>query len=214
MHSNYTLNCFNDLDVLEDVSVIIWNINMPGYELAAALNNIYHFQFSRKDDIMIENSQKPFYSYNNETNHTKYYLIDNIEQPPKSNTINLLKYNKLLILKGSNTSKKKNQIVDDFTLSSMFCDEYDILQQKRYQKIAAIKPYIIKISELDFSDIENPTLNGKPPLKNTIQTIQKDLIYIIDIITEQEDLEIYQRSHTLKNQIQQDKQESCSADND
>lgn len=214
MHSNYTLNCCNDLDVLEDVSVIIWNINMPGYELAAALNNIYNFQFSRKDDIKIENNQKPFYSYNNETNHTKYYLIDNIEQPPKSNTINLLKYNKLLILKGSNTSKKKNQIVDDFTLSSMFCDEYDILQQKRYQKIAAIKPYIIKISELDFSDIENPTLNGKPPLKNTIQTIQKDLIYIIDIITEQEDLEIYQRSHTLYNQIQQDEQESCSADNE
>ena len=214
MHSNYTLNCCNDLDVLEDVSVIIWNINMPGYELAAALNNIYNFQFSRKDDIKIENNQKPFYSYNNETNHTKYYLIDNIEQPPKSNTINLLKYNKLLILKGSNTSKKKNQIVDDFTLSSMFCDEYDILQQKRYQKIAAIKPYIIKITELDFSDIENPTLNGKPPLKNTIQTIQKDLIYIIDIITEQEDLEIYQRSHTLYNQIQQDEQESCSADNE
>lgn len=199
MHSNLSLNLFNDLDVLEDVSVIIWNIDMPGYELAAALNNIYNFKFVRKNDILLEDHLKPFYSYNNETNHTKYYLIDNLEQSKISNTIDLLKYHKILILKGSNTSKKKNQIVDDFTYSSMFCDEYDILQQKRYQKIAAIRSNIIKISEIDFSDTERPKLNGSVPSENKIQTIQKDLVYIIDTITEIEDFELYNM-----NQIQKD----------
>lgn len=196
MHSNFTLDIFNDLDVLEDVSVIIWNIDMPGYELAAALNNIYNWQFRRKDNISIEDHQKPFYSYNNETNHTKYYLIDNLEQSKSPNTIDLLKYHKILVLKGSNTSVKKDQIVDDFTLSSMFCDEYDILQQKRYQKIASIKSSIVKISELDFSDPERPTLNGNHPTERKIQTIQKDLIYIIDTITEIEDFELYNTCQT------------------
>lgn len=196
MHSKETLDFIDDSELLKDVTAILWNIDLPGYELAASLNKIYNIHFVRQDAIDFtpintknttenEPDPLPYYSYYSSVHHIGYYLIDNISMKSTKNPGQLdlfKKYNKILILKGANVVNKLKKIGDDFFFSTMFTDEYDILQTKRRHQIAALRLNNTQINLIDLTDPEHITLNGKELSQRENKKMQRDFIGIIDCI--------------------------------
>lgn len=134
---------------LDETTVVLLRSNFMNHEAAISLNEAYHLNLTRIDDLELENRLYPVFIYHSAASYTSFVLI---AAPTKGNPNPCFNYyDKILFIRGRNAKKIQQNIYDDLSLLRPEPPASDILQHNRWELLNMLHQGIFEPATLNFT---------------------------------------------------------------
>ena len=97
----------------DDVAHLFFRSPQPGYLFTDNTNRLYGFGLHRIDDMELDGTMWPFYTYTDSIDHLKYYLIEKPRTATPGSAWGI--GDKLLIIKGEGAKDMADYICEEFS---------------------------------------------------------------------------------------------------
>ena len=116
-----------DDGVQEDVAYLLFRSPQPGYLFTDNINRLYGFGLHRIDDMELDSTMWPFYTYTDSIDHLKYYLTEKPRTATPGSAWGI--GDKLLIIKGEGAQEMADYICEEFS-DPLPADSGDLLAEE------------------------------------------------------------------------------------
>lgn len=97
----------------EDVAHLLFRSPQPGYLFTDNMNRLYGYGLHRIEDMELDGTMWPFYTYTDTIDHLKYYLIEKPRTATPGSAWGI--GDKLLIIKGEGAQEMAEYICEEFS---------------------------------------------------------------------------------------------------
>lgn len=99
MHSKAQPQHFTDpVFTLEDTVVLMFSTYCPNYRFVMELNKAYELEMARGEDLWVEGTEYPCFSYDDEYNHMAFVMIERSSKGVSNKVFD--HYDKMLLVRG------------------------------------------------------------------------------------------------------------------
>lgn len=171
---------------LIETSVVLLRSSFMNHEAAISLNEAYHLNLTRIDDLKLENRLYPVYIYHNATSRMSFILIAAPIEGEPNPCFDY--YDKILFIRGRDAKKTQRKIYDDLSLLRPEPPASEILQHKRWELLNMLHQGIFEPATLNFikesDDVISPVtslFNG--PEENMPRKLHTQIKQLKDFFT-------------------------------
>lgn len=145
-----TLDWDDQNPLLDDIAILLFQTDTPGYLLVDDLNHLYHLAIARSGDLPLLESSWPFYTYYNNLSLLHYYIVEPPLQESSPSTPSPLHPSvKILILRGEDASSVADSILCDFSTPPSPADPFNPSQQQRNDILLSYQQLLTTVSLYD-----------------------------------------------------------------
>jgi hypothetical protein len=147
-----TLDWDDENPLLDDIAILLFQTDTPGYLLVDDLNHLYRLAIARSGDLPLLETSWPFYTYYNHLSLLHYYIVEPpLQEPSPSNPSPspLLSSVKILILRGEDASSVADSILSDFSTPPSPADPYNPSEQQRNDILLSYQQLLTSVSLYD-----------------------------------------------------------------
>lgn len=142
-----------------NTTVMMLQTEMENYQLAMALNDAFGLKLMRRDSLVIEGENFPYFTYSDDERMLTYLIINGTEGM-RTNEV-FAQYDKMLLIRGRDAKTAMNKIHFEMqnVMVSMPLDIniHDMLEYTHYRYVEALTIHLRKIECFSFSSKQSQT---------------------------------------------------------